>query len=69
MQHLLDLPPPLREKVPNIPEGVERVVLKTLVKEPQQRFTTIQDFANALEQAYQATLSASRPSEWSNSAS
>lgn len=65
MQHLLDLPPPLREKVPNIPEGVERVVLKTLVKEPQQRFTTIQDFANALEQAYQATLSASRPSEWS----
>jgi len=65
MQHLLDPPPPLREKVPNIPAEVEQVVLRALAKEPQQRFATIQEFANALEQAYQATLSVSSPSAWS----
>jgi WD40 repeat protein/tRNA A-37 threonylcarbamoyl transferase component Bud32 len=51
-QHLYDPPPSLLEKVPNIAAEVEQVVLKALAKEPQQRFATIQEFANTLEQVY-----------------
>ncbi|HEX3642769.1 MAG TPA: serine/threonine-protein kinase, partial [Ktedonobacteraceae bacterium] len=56
-QHLYDLPPSLLEKVPNIAAEVEQVVLKALAKEPQQRFATIQEFANTLEQAYRSKKS------------
>lgn len=48
-QHLSTPPPPLREKVPSIPPEVEDVVLKALIKDPAQRFKSIQDFADALE--------------------
>ena len=44
-------PPLLRERVPEISPAVEIVVLTALAKEPQQRFATVQAFANALEQA------------------
>ncbi len=53
MSHLTDPPPPLRTKVPTIPVEVEAVVLKALAKEPQQRFASVQTFAEALEQASQ----------------
>jgi WD40 repeat protein len=56
MQHVLEPPPPLREHAANIPAEVEQVILRALAKEPQQRFATIEEFANALEQAYQPTL-------------
>ncbi len=46
-------PPPLREQVPELPLGVEEVVLRALAKEPEQRFVRVQDFATALERAYQ----------------
>ncbi len=46
-------PPSLRQKVPTISSSVEQVVLKALAKEPQQRFSNVMDFANALEQASQ----------------
>jgi serine/threonine protein kinase len=49
--HLVTPPPPLRAKVPTLPATVEAVVLKALAKNPQDRFTTIQAFATALEQA------------------
>lgn len=52
-QHINTLPPPLREKMPEISPAVERVVLKAMAKEPVQRFATVKEFANALEQAYQ----------------
>lgn len=55
MQHVLESPPSLLERSPNISVEVEQVVLKALAKEPQQRFGTIEEFANALEQAYQPT--------------
>src|SRR5581483_3281736 len=52
-QHQLRPPPPLREKVPNLPEEVEQVILKALSKNHRQRFADIQMFAAALEQAVQ----------------
>jgi WD40 repeat protein len=48
--------PSLREKNPAIPSEVEKVVLKALAKDPQQRFACVLDFANALEHAYQQVL-------------
>ncbi len=50
-QHLYVAPPPLQEKCPGIPASVERVVLRALAKDPQERFTSIQAFALALERA------------------
>ena len=50
-QHVLAPPPPLREKVPGIAPALEQVVLKALAKDPHQRFTNMQEFASAFEQA------------------
>lgn len=50
-QHLLTHPPSMREHVPTLSPLVEEVVLKTLAKDPKQRFTNLRAFANALEQA------------------
>lgn len=51
-QHLEDLPPSLRALNPQIPEAVEQVVLKALSKDPADRFTDVQVFATALQDAY-----------------
>ncbi len=50
-QHIFTPPPPLREKAPDVPPAIEAVVMKALSKDPEQRFATIQEFANALEAA------------------
>lgn len=50
-QHLYNPPSPLREKVPSIPPAVEQVIFRALEKDPQQRFPTIQAFAEAFVQA------------------
>ena len=44
-------PPPLNEKVPGLPFALEQVVMKALAKEPENRYSHVQDFADALEQA------------------
>lgn len=54
-QHMT-VPPPLREKIPSIPRDVEEVVMRTLAKEPQQRFLRIEAFANTLDQASTDTI-------------
>ncbi len=51
-QHMHTPPPPLSEKV-SLPPMVEAVVLKALAKSPQERFSSVQAFAKALEQAIQ----------------
>ncbi len=51
-QHIGVLPPPLRERLPNIPPAVEAVIMKALAKDPKGRFKGIQAFAAAFEQAY-----------------
>jgi len=54
VHHVSTPPPRLRERVPSISRAVEQVVLKALEKEPQKRFTHVQEFALALEQASQS---------------
>jgi serine/threonine protein kinase len=54
VQHLSLPPPPLRERVPAILAEVEQVVLQALVKDPRERFTSVQAFAVALEEAGKA---------------
>ncbi len=51
-QHLLVPPPSLHVKTPSILPSIEAAVLKALAKDPQVRFTDVQEFALALEQAY-----------------
>jgi serine/threonine protein kinase len=51
MQHISQPPQPLRELIPTTPAVLEQVVLKALAKDPQQRFDSIQDFAESLERA------------------
>ena len=52
VQHMLNVAPLLREKVPEIAPEVEQVVMKALAKDPMARFPNVQAFATALEQAY-----------------
>jgi serine/threonine protein kinase/tetratricopeptide (TPR) repeat protein len=51
LQQLRAAPPPLSEKLPSIFPAVEDIVHKALAKDPSQRFSSVQVFANALEQA------------------
>ena len=55
-QHLNVPPEPLQQKIPTLPSGVEQVILKALEKDPGKRFSSIQIFADALEQASQGKL-------------
>ncbi len=54
-QHLSTVPPSMRTYAP-IPSAVEWTVMKALEKDPHQRFKRVQDFSDALEQAYLASL-------------
>jgi eukaryotic-like serine/threonine-protein kinase len=50
-KHLYAQPPSLRERDPTILPTVEQVVLKALAKDPAQRFSSVLEFATALEAA------------------
>lgn len=50
-QQLAASPESLRTKVPTIPLAVEEVVLRALEKDPQKRFPSVQEFAQALKVA------------------
>jgi len=50
MSHISDPPPSLCARVSMLPPSVEQVVFKALSKDPDQRFATVQDFAEALNQ-------------------
>jgi eukaryotic-like serine/threonine-protein kinase len=49
-------PPSLREKVLMLPPAVEQVIVKALAKSPEERFTTIQAFSQALLEASKPAL-------------
>src|SRR5215472_16220935 len=51
MQHYLEPPPSLREKVPAISPDMEQVILTALAKDPAARFASVQAFATALQAA------------------
>lgn len=50
-QHMNVPPAPLRDHVPTLSSAIERVMLKALAKKPEDRFSSIRSFADALEQA------------------
>jgi serine/threonine protein kinase len=50
-QQVLAQPPSLQEKAPGTSPEVEKVVLRALEKDPQQRFPNVREFALALEDA------------------
>ncbi len=50
MGHLTKPVPSLREKIPSISSKLEKIVFKALNKDPKQRFATVTDFLQALEQ-------------------
>lgn len=52
-QHLSAPPPSLREKIPALRPEVEKVILKALAKQPEQRFNNVEAFAFALADACQ----------------
>lgn len=51
VKHATIPPAPLRQKASTIPLSVEQVVMKSLAKDPKERFENVQAFAMALEQA------------------
>ena len=55
VKHMTVAPTSLREKLPELPPDVERVILTALSKEPAQRFNSVRAFATALEEASQDT--------------
>src|SRR5437899_681454 len=57
VQQLTMPPPPLHQQVATIPLGIEQVVLRALAKDPKDRFTSVADFAEALDQASQRAFS------------
>ncbi|HEX2909995.1 MAG TPA: Stk1 family PASTA domain-containing Ser/Thr kinase [Chloroflexia bacterium] len=48
LKHIEEPPPPLRRFNPNVPTAVEQIVLKTLSKNPQQRYASADQLARAL---------------------
>ena len=58
-QHMTQPVPPLRTFVPKLLPEIEAVVLKALAKDPQARYVTVRDFADAFTQSIIARLSES----------
>jgi serine/threonine protein kinase len=56
-------PPSLRTRLPEIPESLERVVLRALAKNPEERFAFMQDFAQAVHEAVPGAARTAKPDE------
>jgi serine/threonine-protein kinase len=48
---VFEAPPSLRTRPPEIPESLDRVVLRALAKNPEERFASMRDFARAVREA------------------
>ncbi len=48
-KHILEKPIPPRQKRPQVPEELERIILKAMEKEPAGRFNTVVEMGEALE--------------------
>jgi serine/threonine protein kinase len=67
-KHVHDPLPPPSTLVPDLPEDIERVILKSLVKDPDERYQTVREMVDALSSAVatilrqESTVIASPPS-------
>ncbi len=50
-QHMFATPAPIRQKLPLVSPAIDQVLQKALAKDPHQRFSSVQAFADAFEQA------------------
>jgi CheY-like chemotaxis protein len=48
VKHIIEPPPPLRSINPNVPEEIERVVMRALEKKPENRYQSASEFADEL---------------------
>jgi serine/threonine protein kinase/Flp pilus assembly protein TadD len=58
LKHINEPPPPLGQRVPHLPESVERVVIKALAKDKAQRYQSAAEMRDALLKAEQALTDA-----------
>jgi serine/threonine protein kinase len=61
LKHLNESPPPLSTFAPDVPPVVEQVVMRTLDKDPNHRYTTGSAFVDALEAAFAGEQGAAAP--------
>jgi serine/threonine protein kinase/DNA-binding CsgD family transcriptional regulator len=61
LQQVRQPPPPPRLIVPNLPVGLEMVILKALEKHPSRRFQSCRIMAEALQDSLKATVSPDAP--------
>jgi len=61
MKHISEPLPPPRSVNPDIPEGVERVLLKAMSKDPQDRYRRAGELSRALVEAFEAPAVAEAP--------
>lgn len=54
IQQVSTQPPSPRKLVPSLPEPVEQVILTTLKKDPEERFQSVTEMANALKEILQS---------------
>jgi serine/threonine protein kinase len=59
MQHAVAPPPSLLRQVPTLPPAVEQVIFTALAKDPGERFSSVWDFAQALQEAFEQSRPAS----------
>ncbi len=62
-QHIEEQPPSIRQSRPDIPAALEEVVNRCLEKDPNLRFQTPSDFAQALRQAVPVARTRPEPTE------
>jgi serine/threonine protein kinase/DNA polymerase III delta prime subunit len=62
-QHMNTPVPRLRDRLPELPEAIEHVVLKGLAKDPVERFERIEEMASALRKAVQPATAPDTPVE------
>jgi len=61
LQHILEPPPSICERRPDLPPAVDEVLQRALDKDPVQRFPTAMAFVGALETAWGRDLPAAEP--------
>jgi serine/threonine-protein kinase len=59
-QHLNDQPPPIRRLRPDLPQSVEKVLIKGMAKRSEARFQSASEFASAFREAWMSSQRSAR---------